>query len=178
VIGMKWINHIAIGAATTALVSPLLVPVAVLGSTAPDWLEWLPKITGRRQIKHRTSTHYLAVWLLAVLFFWLVVDWRGIGCAFAWGGLTHIFCDALTASGVPFGWWSDRRFYLFGGRLKTGQNGEYWVSGAIVIVCVCLIFLTKSYDNNFKPFFYDYAGMYNDGTIDAKEWRDNRLRFF
>lgn len=30
---MKWINHLAIAGATTALVSPALVPVALLGST-------------------------------------------------------------------------------------------------------------------------------------------------
>ena len=41
---MKWINHIAIAAATTAVISPPLVPLAVLGSTAPDWLEWTPRL--------------------------------------------------------------------------------------------------------------------------------------
>ena len=28
------------------------------------------------------------------------------------------------------------------------------------------------------PFFYDWAGLYQSGVIDAKEWKDNRLKFF
>jgi acyl-CoA synthetase (AMP-forming)/AMP-acid ligase II len=39
---------------------------------------------------------------------------------------------------VPLGWWSDRRFHLFGGRFRTGQLGEYWFSGAIVLACIGL----------------------------------------
>lgn len=175
---MKWVNHIAIAAATTAVFSPTLVPVAVLGSTAPDWLEWLPRIVGKRTIKHRTTTHYVIYWVAALLFFTLVWDLAGIGAAFAWGGLSHVLCDALTASGVPLGWWSDRRFHILGGRLKTGMLGEYWVAGGVVVLCCVLMYSTRSYQGGFVPFFYDYAGYYRNGMIDAKEWRDNRLRFF
>lgn len=175
---MKRVNHIAIAAATTAVFNPLLVPVAVLGSTAPDWLEWIPLLVGKKAIRHRTTTHYLLGWIFLMAFAGLVVDFHGILFAFAWGGLSHVLCDALTASGVPMGWWSDRRFHIFGGRLKTGLTGEYWVSGGIIVVCVVFMFATRSYTNGFKPFFYDYAGMYHDGTIDAKEWRDNRLVLF
>ena len=49
---MKWINHLAIAGATTALVAPALVPVALLGSTAPDWLEWVLEKLGGRKVKH------------------------------------------------------------------------------------------------------------------------------
>ena len=49
----------AIAGATTAVVAPPMVPVALLGSTAPDWLEWVFKAVGRR-VKHRTVTHYVA----------------------------------------------------------------------------------------------------------------------
>jgi len=175
---VKWVNHIAIAAATTAVFSPALVPVAVLGSTAPDWIEWLPRIVGKRTIKHRTTTHYVVYWVAALAFFSLVWDFGGIGAAFAWGGLSHVLCDALTASGVPLGWWSDRRFHIFGGRLKTGMLGEYWVAGGVVVLCCVLIYSTRSYSGGFVPFFYDYAGYYQDGTIDAKEWRERRLVFF
>ena len=44
--------------------------------------------------------------------------------AFSAGGFSHVFADSLTLMGVPLGWWSDRRFNLFGGRLRTGQMGE------------------------------------------------------
>lgn len=175
---MKWINHIAIAAATTAVISPPLVPVAVLGSTAPDWLEWTPRLIGKRSPKHRTVTHYVIFWVLALLFGLFVWDFHHVITAFAAGGLSHVLCDACTAHGVPLGWWSDRRFHLFGGRLKTGLMGEYWVAGCIVVVCIAIGWATKSWGGEFVPFFYDYAGMYDSGVIDAKEWRDNRFRFF
>lgn len=38
---MKWQNHILIAGALTATIDPLLAPGALLGATAPDWLEWL-----------------------------------------------------------------------------------------------------------------------------------------
>ena len=79
---------------------------------------------------------------------------------------------------MPLGWWSDRRFHILGGRLKTGMMGEYWVSGGVVVLCCVLIYSTRSYQGGFVPFFYDYAGYYQDGTIDAKEWRERRLVFF
>ena len=175
---MKWINHIAIAAATTAVISPPLVPVAVLGSTAPDWLEWTPRLIGKRSPKHRTVTHYVIFCFLALLFGLFVWDFHHVITAFAAGGLSHVLCDACTAHGVPLGWWSDRRFHLFGGRLKTGLMGEYWVAGCIVVVCIGIGWATKSWGGGFVPFFYDYAGMYDSGVIDAKEWRDNRFRFF
>ncbi|TXH62516.1 MAG: metal-dependent hydrolase, partial [Thiothrix sp.] len=28
------------------------------------------------------------------------------------------------------------------------------------------------------PFFYDWHGLYQSGVVDAKEWKDNRLKFF
>lgn len=59
-----------------------------------------------------------------------------------------------------------------------GLMGEYWVTGGVVAVCIVVALMTKSYGGGFTPFFYNYAGMYDEGTIDAKEWRDNRFRFF
>lgn len=32
---LKWVNYLAIAGATTTLVAPVLIPVALLGSTAP-----------------------------------------------------------------------------------------------------------------------------------------------
>ena len=82
---MKWINHIAIAGATTALVNPALVPVALLGSTAPDWLEWVLNKFGH-QVRHRTLTHIMLYWIGALAFTLLVWDFHGILAAFAWGG--------------------------------------------------------------------------------------------
>ena len=122
---MKWINHIAIAGATTAVINPVLVPVAILGSTAPDWLEWVIK----------------------------------------------------TVTGVPFAPNSERRFHLFGGRLRTGEAGEYVIAWGIVAVCAVAMQLLHT-STNWYPFFYDWAGLYEQGLIDGKEWKDNRFRFF
>lgn len=153
-------------------------PVAVAGSTAPDWLEWVYTAATRRRIKHQAATHYVAAWLFGLLFGLFVWDWHHALAAFCAGGLSHVFCDALTAQGVPLGWWSDRRFHLFGGRLRTGMMGEYWVAGAVVAACFGLALLTRHWGGGgYSPFFYDWAGFYNEGLIDPKEWKENRFRW-
>ena len=99
---MKWINHIAIAGATTALVNPTLVPVAIIGSTAPDWLERVIKLVTGRDVTHRGVTHYVLAWIIALAFALLLWDFHGILAAFFWGGLTHVLADSMTVSGVPF----------------------------------------------------------------------------
>lgn len=176
---MKWVNHLTIAGATMALVSPALVPVALLGSTAPDWLEWVLKALGK-PVKHRTVTHYLLGWALLLAFALGLWDFHGILTAFAWGGLSHVLADACTVMGVPFTPHSDRRFHLFGGRLRTGGSGEYAVAWGLVAVClvIAVLFKPNSGGAGWYPFFYDWQGLYQSGVIDAKEWKDNRLKFF
>ena len=82
---MKWVNHIAIAGTVTAVWRPELVPLAVLGSTAPDWLEWLLQLAGRR-VRHRTVTHYVAGWAFGLAFALLVWDWHHALAAFCAGG--------------------------------------------------------------------------------------------
>ncbi len=74
---MKWQNHIIIGASFGAVINPVVIPVAVLGSTAPDWLEYLLKIIGYK-VKHRTVTHVVLYWVAAILCFWLIADYHKI----------------------------------------------------------------------------------------------------
>jgi inner membrane protein len=173
---MKWVNHVAIAGAVTAVVNPALVPLAVAGSTAPDWLEWVGQAIGRR-IRHRTVTHYLSAWLCGLLFGIFVWDFHYAITAFCAGGLSHVLCDSLTVQGVPLGWWSDRRFHLFGGRLRTGQPGEYVVAGAVVIVCVMIGWYMRDWQGGFFPFFYDWHDLYQEGLIDGAEWKANRFRW-
>ena len=174
---MKWVNHVAIAGAMTAVWKPELVPVAVLGSTAPDWLEFGLKALGR-PVKHRTVTHYVSTWAFGLLFGLIFWDWHFALAAFCAGGLSHVLGDALTVQGVPMGGWSDRRFHLFGGRLHTGQMGEYWLAAAVVLICVGVATATRHWgEGGFSPFFYDWAGFYKSGIIDAKEWKENRFRW-
>ncbi len=171
---MKWFNHILIGGATCAVVNPALAPVAMLGATAPDWLEGVAGMLGKR-VQHRTVTHYLSSWAVAVSGA-AVLDPSSLFTAFFWGGLTHILCDSMTVSGVPFGPISDRRFHLFGGRFRTGDPAEYGISFGVVAICAGLVAVLGA--SGWYPFFYDWAGLYNGGVIDGAEWRANRLRIF
>ena len=173
---MKWVNHVLIGASTTAVINPMLVPVAALGATAPDWMEWISKLLGRH-VKHRTTTHLLLLWLAGFVGA-LFLDPVGLVTAFLWGGLTHILTDALTVSGVPFSPYSDRRFHLFGGRLRTGDPGEYVIAFGVMLTCAALVMLFTREGSGWMPFFYDWMGLYNHGVIDGSEWRTNRFRFF
>ncbi len=173
---MKWVNHIAIAGSIAAVWKPELVPVAVLGATAPDWMEWALKTLGQR-IKHRTVTHYVANWFLGLLFGLFIWDFHHAVTAFCAGGLLHVLCDALTVQGVPLGWWSDRRFHLFGGRLRTGQMGEYWLAGAVVLACIGVAVMTRHWSGEYSPFFWDYPDYYHQGLIDAHEWKENRFRW-
>lgn len=175
---MKWINHIAIAGSTTALIAPPLVPLAILGSTAPDWMEWVLKASGQN-IKHRTVTHYVTSWIAGIIFCYAVWDFQNIGLAFCYGGLTHVIADSFTIAGVPFSPFSDRRFHLFGGRLRTGAAGEYIVAGLIVITCFAVAIIIKPANggHGWYPFFYDWQSKYEEGMIDAKEWKEKRFNF-
>lgn len=173
---MIWFNHSLIAGAACAVVEPRLVPVAVLGATAPDWLEKVANVFGAR-VPHRGPTHFLAAWFAAVCFALAVWDYQHVLLAFTLGGLSHILTDALTVSGVPVGPWSDRRFHLFGGRIRTGEPAEYGIALAFVGLCVLLMqLLGTGLAGGFAPFLYDWGGYYQSGLIDGSEWRTNRFR--
>jgi len=181
---MKWQNHILIGGALGAVINPVAVPFSVLGATAPDWIEYILKFVGIN-VRHRTVTHVVMYWLAGVLFFWLVWDFRHIGLGFALGGFSHVMADSLTIAGVPFSPWSDARFHLFGGKLRTGRPGEYIVAGLFAVSCFFITMYSnglsaseKKSESSFLPFFFDWKGYYDDGLIDGSEWKRNRFKFF
>ena len=184
---MKWVNHTAIACATVAIIDPYLIPVTALGATAPDWLETLANTILRQNFSHRRQTHYATTWIGLIIFFIVVFDYNNFGLAFAYGGLTHVLTDSLTISGVPFSPWSSANFHLFGGRLKTGEMGEFIVSGVVILLCATIYINIGSINDRSKntksetgyiPFFFDYRKKYNDGIIDAIEWKRNRFKFF
>ena len=55
---MRWFNHVAVAGSISAVIDPGMVPLAMLGSTAPDWMEWVGT-TASRKVKHRTITYVL-----------------------------------------------------------------------------------------------------------------------
>jgi inner membrane protein len=179
---MKWHNHIIIGSALAATINPILVPVGIIGATAPDWIEYALKPF--YPVRHRTVTHVVLYWIFGIVLFYCI-DYRHIGLAFAIGGFSHVMCDAFTISGVPFAPWSRNRFHLFGGKLRTGNAGEYIVSGIIAVLCFGFVMyspvkmgIAADKENGFIPFFFDHKNAYETGLEDAKEWRDNRMKFF
>lgn len=174
---MRWISHIAIAASLCATLNPGAVPAAVLGSTCPDWLEWILRALTGRKVRHRGATHYLSTWLLLAAFAALVWDWQGWLLWLALGNVIHWFCDALTVSGAPVGWWSDRRVTLFGGRVKTGGMAELTITLGIVALCAVIIYARRDVPGTFIPFFYRYDRLYQDGLIDGLEWKQHRFDF-
>ena len=54
---MTWKSHIAIATACAIPFNPALIPAAALGSTAPDWSEWVLKFFGV-QVQHKEMIHY------------------------------------------------------------------------------------------------------------------------
>lgn len=172
---MRWVSHIAIAGAISAVFNPIAVPAAVLGSTFPDWSEWiLRRVTGRK-VAHRGATHWLTSWLLLALFASLVWDYQHLLFWFAIGNVVHWFCDAVTVSGAPVGWWSDRRITLFGGRVKTGGLSEALVTCSMVALCAVAIYARRDVATGFIPFYFHYGEMYEHGIIDGAEWRAHRF---
>jgi inner membrane protein len=176
---MRWISHIAIAASICAVFSPVAVPAAVLGSTAPDWLEALIGTTRRgRKPKHRGPTHYIVAWILLAVMAKYIWDWQGWLYWFAIGGAVHWLCDALTITGAPLAWWSDRHMTLFGGKVMTGSSHEYLITGIICLLCAVIIwFKSPQHGSGFVPFFYKYGELYEKGIIDGHEWHAHRFDF-
>lgn len=167
---MKWFAHTIIPTAPLAVFSPESAAVMFVASTAPDWLEWiLPGTT------HRGPTHYLAIWAAGCAVGWFVHPYVFV---FFLGGFIHVFLDACTVSGVPFGWWSGARFHLFGGRLRTGDPAEY------VIACGVFALSAMAYWNldreglGWYPFFWEWHEFYAAGILDGAEWRERRFKIF
>lgn len=173
---MKWVSHIAIAGATMAIYDPKLVPLSVFGGVFPDLAENIGNNFLRMRIQHRQQTHYFAYWLFGTIAFYIV----GVPLAFAfcWGGFTHILADATTITGVPFSPMSDRRFHLFGGRLRTGSHAEYMFVFVFTVACVFLAHFLHRENTSFVPFFFNWGEYYENGLIDAIEWKENRFKFF
>jgi membrane-bound metal-dependent hydrolase YbcI (DUF457 family) len=75
------------------------------GSTAPDWLEVPLWRNGARSslIPHRTLTHWLTLWLLALMLALIApqVPLVFLAQGFCLGGVLHVCLDVTTPMGVP-----------------------------------------------------------------------------
>ena len=180
---MTWKSHIAIAVATTLPFHSELIPFAVLGSTAPDWSEWVLSFFGIN-VRHRGATHYLYIPFLIILsgtFISPFITWFGVGY------LTHWFADSLTISGVPISQQDTHRIHFFGGKIRTGEPLEYIVAFGFLSVIVGAVqpqledFKDDNQDSGyevFNPYFIQFHKLYDDGIIDEKQLRDNKFKMF
>jgi inner membrane protein len=184
---MTWKSHIAIATAIALPFGTQYLPFAILGSTAPDWIEWILKFFGIH-IEHRGATHYLYIPILIILFGALFgygfILWFGIGY------FTHWFADSLTISGVPISQFDNNRIHFFGGKIRTGETTEYVISFSLLLISA-LIF-TPNYNNllnsikkedtqeayKFNLYFIDYRELHEKKIIDNKTAKENRFKLF
>jgi inner membrane protein len=191
---MTWLSHTSIATAIALPISPAYIPVIVLGSTAPDWLEYVLNALGIN-VEHRKETHYLTSWLI-LIFIALFIDFNNMLFWFAIGGLSHVVEDSLTVSGIPFSPYSTHRFHLFGGALeessfykfRTGSMVEYVIAFAILGLVVFFVnpasnFIqnynkTGEQKSNYNVYYQNYKKLYEDGIIDEKEYKELRFKMF
>lgn len=179
---MTWKSHIAIASACTLPFNPSALPFAVLGSTAPDWSEWILKFFGI-QVKHRGATHYVIIPLgiIALSFF---IDFKDLIFWFGVGYLTHWFADSLTISGVPLTPWDRSKIHFFGGKLKTGELLEYIIAFSLLAMSVTIakptleLFTNSNQNTSFNVFSMDWQDLNNKNIIDNQELLEKRFKFF
>jgi len=179
---MTWKSHIAIASAACLPFNPAALPIAVLGSTAPDWSEWILRFFGIK-VQHRGATHYLII-PLAIIAFSFIFDFRSLIFWFGIGYFTHWFADSLTISGVPISPYDNSRIHFFGGKLRTGEMLEYIISFSLLAVSVTVAkpilnnFIDFSGESSFSVFSMDYADLNKKGIIDNSEYLEKRFKFF
>jgi inner membrane protein len=174
----------AIGSACCLPFNPSALPMAIIGSTAPDWSEWVLKFFGIN-VEHRGATHYIIVPLFFILFSFIydikdLIFWFGVGY------LSHWFADSLTISGVPLTPWDTSRIHFFGGKLRTGDLLEYVISFSLLAMSVTVAKpmaegvsgFFGGEEKSFSVYSMDYEELNKRGIIDNKEFLESRFKFF
>jgi len=180
---MTWKSHIAIATAVITPFNPALIPVVAIGSTAPDWSEWVLGFFGIK-VQHRGATHYLVIPLLIIAFSF-IFDFKNMIFWFGIGYLTHWVADSMTISGVPISPYDKHKIHLFGGKLRTGDMGEYIISFSLLAVAVFIFNPLQEYINKttdeplkFNVYYIDYKDLYNRHIIDEKTYKEMRFKLF
>ena len=178
---MTWKSHIVIAAAVTLPFNPSALAIAIVGSTAPDWSEWVLKFFGIR-VQHRGATHYLII-PLAIILLSAFIDFKSLIFWFGIGYLTHWFADSLTISGVPISPYDNSRIHFFGGKLRTGEMMEYIIAFSLLAVSVTVakpILNNFSFggEKSFSVFSMDYADLNKKNIMDNQEYLEKRFKFF
>ena len=166
---MTWLTHTTFAYFTSQLLG--LSPFAVLGSTAPDWSEDLFGIK-----EHRGRTHYIVLWFTAfVIALSLYLTTKNAllfhALSFIYGGLTHLFLDSLTVSGVPLGAYNVR--IRITGLVRTGKLSEW-----VFLACLLIVFVPLHQAGSLKFGFSKYKDLYKEGVIDLREYNERKFKVF
>ncbi len=176
---MTWISHGIIAYGLNTFIGLPVAPV-ILGSTAPDWFE---DFLGVKE--HRGATHYLINWIIALILLLVLYSifknsYLLYAIGFVFGGLTHLFADSLTVSGIPIAppKYKLPRIKLLKGMIRTGKPSEYIFTGFFVL----FIFLVNNALGNqgftlFSPCQrqgqeQSLCELYKAGIIDLKEFQE------
>jgi len=179
---MTWKSHIAIATACVLPFNPAALPAAIVGSTAPDWSEWVLSFFGI-SVQHRGATHYLIV-PLAIIGLSFLFDFRSLIFWFGIGYFTHWFADSLTISGVPISPYDNSRVHFFGGRIRTGDMIEYIIAFSLLAISVTVAkpiinnFISYEGESSFSVFSMDYEDLNSKNIIDNQEYLERRFKFF
>jgi inner membrane protein len=157
-------------ASSISYVSGLNAVAMNLGAVLPDLVEMVPGL----KLKHRGMSHSLMLHGVCLILFWNVPYFRDV-----WLGVLigHLFCDALTVSGIPMAGETGMRATLFGGKIRTGTMGE------LVFVCIVAGISFLLIGNILTPVQgetgrRDWKALYEQGVIDKREYHEKRFTFF
>ncbi len=178
---MTWKSHTAIATAISLPFNPVALPSAILGSVAPDLIEYILKFLGVH-VAHRGPTHFVYIPLF-IIFFSFLVDFQGLLFWFGVGYLTHWIADALTPTGVPISQFDNHRIHIFGGSIRTGSYMEYIVAFALLFFSITLvnpIYKIKNANNPnaFNVYFFNYSELFEKKIIDEKTYKEKRFTLF
>jgi|GEM_PF-6856963 len=118
--------------------------------------------------------HYLGIWLIALIA--LLFYYEPHLLAFALGGLLHCGTEALTRDGIRFLPYGKFKIHILNGVCKKGSLTEYVIIGLIVLAA--LLFPNHTVKDEFAPYMYNWEQLYEDGVIDAYEWKQHRFHYF
>jgi inner membrane protein len=177
---MTWKSHAAIATAITLPFNPIALPVAIAGSTAPDWLEWVLKYF-RVRVAHRGVTHYLII-PLAIILFSFLFDYQSFIFWFGMGYLSHWIADSLTITGVPISPLSLQRVTLLGGKIRTGEPIEYIFAFGLLAIALMIAppidRIMRGGRDDFNQYFVNNRSLFDKKIIDQKEAVERRFKWF
>lgn len=165
---MIWASHMAV-ASSVSYVTGLNSVAMNLGAVLPDLLEMVYPKT----LKHRGLTHSLTIHAVCLLLFWNIPYFRDV-----WLGVLigHLFCDALTVSGIPATGENGLRVVLFGGKIRTGTMPELFF--VAIFSGICFLLVGNLISPTSGSMRRDWKVLYGHGVIDRREYIEKRFTFF